>query len=566
MSTLLRRALSSRLLRGGGKSILKTAFTLGALFSTALLSQAQAASNPTVQTSKGPVQGFINNNVIEFLGIPYAKPPVGDLRWRPPQEPAAWTKTLKATAYGPICAQITELGVFAGPANNNEDCLYLNVFTPNISAAEKLPVLFWIHGGGNEDGESSDYDGSKLAAQGHTVVVTINYRLNLMGFLAVPSLDSEGHLFGNYGILDQQLALKWVHQNIAKFGGDPNNVTVGGQSAGAQDTGIHMISPLVAGLFQRAICESGCPSTYYPLQGKFPTVAQAEAVGTNFAGAAGCGSKSGAAQAQCLRALPASQVEALAGTASGASSYVIGAIVDGTVIPIQPVEAWTTGKFTHMPLINGNVEDEQNFTLAIQEYFSGPPRVPLTAAQYESYVQTTYATPPYPAGTAKKVLARYPLSAYASPQLAWDRVGTDTFLCAERNTNHILGSQIPVYAYEFDDVTAPFFFPKMPGFVPLAYHTADIQYLFPLYHGGQGTPHPLNDQQQNLSDELVAAWTNFAWTGNPNGLGNGLWPVFPNKPGKASYLLQNIPALSMLTDTQVNAAFKCDLWDSLSAY
>ena len=157
------------------------------------------------------------------------------------------------------------LGCYAGPANNNEDCLYLNVFTPLPKAGQNLPVIFWIHGGGNVDGETPGYDGSKLAAQGHTVVVSIEYRLNLFGFLALPSLDNEGHLFGNYGILDQQFALQWVHNNIANFGGNPNNVTVGGQSAGAQDTTIDMISPLAKGLFQHGICESLCAVNVTPL-------------------------------------------------------------------------------------------------------------------------------------------------------------------------------------------------------------------------------------------------------------------------------------------------------------
>jgi len=156
--------------------------------------------------------------------------------------------------------------VFAGPANTNEDCLYLNVFTPNIDPAgkEKLPVIVWIHGGGNADGETPGYDGSKLAAQGRTVVVSMEYRLNVFGWLSHPALDNEGHLFGNYGVLDQQLALKWVKRNIAQFGGDKNNVTVGGQSSGALDAALSMISPLATGLLNRVICQSYCPAPLLP--------------------------------------------------------------------------------------------------------------------------------------------------------------------------------------------------------------------------------------------------------------------------------------------------------------
>lgn len=524
---------------------------------------AKAASGPVVQTDKGKVEGFLNDNVAEFLGIPYAAPPVGDLRWTPPKPHAPWNTTLQATAYGARCAQITTLGVFAGPATNNEDCLFLNVFTPNLSTTANLPVLVWIHGGGNFDGESNDYDATKLALQGNTVVVTINYRLNLMGFLAVPSLDSEGHPFANYGTLDQQAALNWVHNNITGFGGNPNNVTLGGQSAGAIDTLINMMSPGASGLFHHGICESHCEVSgpFYT----FPTLSSAEAIGTQFAVAAGCGSQTGSAQASCLRNLSAAQVEALAGTQSAASEFVLGPIVDGTVIPSEPATAFANGQFTHMPLINGSVEDEENFTLAITEYFSQP-RQPPTGAQYINYVKTSYASPPYPAGTAQKLLTLYPLSSFPSAQIAWDRVGTDWELCAEQQFDQLLAPQIPVYAYMFNDKTAPFYFPKMPGFVPLAYHTSDIQYLFPLYHGGQGIPHYLNVQQETLSNELVSAWTKFAWTGNPDGVGNSPWPAYAAGANKSAFLIEDIPNLTTQTNAQFSALHHCDFWNSIAQY
>jgi para-nitrobenzyl esterase len=282
--------------------------------------QAQAASPLKVETKEGPVKGFLKDGVADFLGIPYAAPPVGNLRWNPPQKHASWTNVLQATAFGPTCAQITESGVFAGPANNNEDCLYLNVFTPNTDAdaKEKLPVIVFIHGGGDVDGESNDYDGSKLAAQGHTVVVTLNYRLGLLGFLAHPALDAEGHHFANYGILDQQFALKWVQQNIAEFGGDKNNVTLGGQSAGSVDTAANVVSPLAAGLFHRAIFES---ILLEPAPLPF-----AESLGAKFGVAAGCGSGATAAAAKCLRNLTAAQIMTLQGTAAANGPFVAGGV------------------------------------------------------------------------------------------------------------------------------------------------------------------------------------------------------------------------------------------------
>src|SRR6202453_3163687 len=215
-----------------------------------------------VSTTEGAVEGVTKDGVTRFLGIPYARPPVGPLRWTPPQPAAKWPGVRQTTKFGPTCAQVTTLGPFAGPPNSNEDCLYLNVFTPDMKA--KLPVLVWLHGGGYFDGASNDYDPTKLVTRGHMVVVTINYRLNLFGFMAHPAIDTEGHAFGNYGIMDMQAALRWVKRNIAQFGGDPGNVTLGGQSAGAGATAANVLSPGAHGLFQRAIFQSGGYTPFVP--------------------------------------------------------------------------------------------------------------------------------------------------------------------------------------------------------------------------------------------------------------------------------------------------------------
>jgi para-nitrobenzyl esterase len=528
--------------------------------------QDQAAEkrvSPVIETKEGPVQGFVSNGVTKFLGIPYADPPVGDLRWQPPKDRAPWTNVLKATEFAPICAFVTTLGVFSGPPNNNEDCLYLNVFTPNLDPSARLPVIVWIHGGGNIDGETPGYDGSKLAADGKTVVVTMEYRLNLIGFLAHPALDSEGHPFGNYGILDQQAVLKWVARNIAVFGGDKDNVTVGGQSAGAVDTGIHMVSPLAAGLFHRGICQSFCSAFMLPAK------EAAEATGIAFAEAAGCGSGTGSDVARCLRSLPAAKIEELAGTASTRGKFIAGrGLVDGEIIPDQPLRLFASGRFNHLPLINGNTADEANFGLAITEYFSDTKnarRTPPTAEQYLDYVNTTYMPPAYPDGTPAKVLAVYPLAAFKTPQLAWDRVDTDAGICNQRRLDKILASQIPLYVYEFADKTAPFFFPDMPGMEALAYHTADIQYLFPLWHGGpSGISRPLNPLQAKLADQLVSAWANFARSGNPNGSGNQPWPRYTAGAEAPAWLIQDVAGLTTLTDAQYSALRHCDFWDSVT--
>jgi para-nitrobenzyl esterase len=541
--------------------IFKVIRLVGALALLAVPLQARGADDLRVQTKDGVVEGFLKDGVVQFLGIPYAAPPIGELRWKPPQTHTPWTGVLKASVYGPTCAQITTLGVFAGPPTANEDCLYLNVFTPSAKSAgrKKLPVIVWIHGGANVDGESNDYDGSKLASQGQTVVVTINYRLGLFGFLAHPSLDSEGHLFANYGILDQQAALQWVKQNIEEFGGDAKNVTVGGQSAGSVDTNANVISPLAAGLFERAIFQSVLIEP--------APLAVADAKGTAFAVAAGCGSGAGPDVAKCLRDLSAEQVLKLSGTGAAFGAYTSFLIQDGKIIPMSYVAAYESGKFNHMPIMIGTTQDEGNFFIAIHEYFSGPPRVAPTEADFKRFVTNTYSETMFSAGSVERILARYVLSDYATPQLALDAVQTDAYSCRSRNAAQLLSKRVPIYAYEFNDRTAPLYFPEMPGFQALAYHTSDIQYLFPHYHGGpEGIPHELNEQQKHLSDQLVAAWTNFARTGNPNGEGNVPWPIYQSQPDKASYLSQNIPALSTFTDSQFSAAHKCDLWDAIIDY
>jgi len=363
--------------------------------------------------------------------------------------------------------------------------------------------------------------------------------------------------------------LKWVERNIARFGGDKDNVTVGGQSAGAVDTGLHMVSPLAAGLFHRGICQSFCPAF------TLPTKAAAEATGVAFAVAAGCGSGTGPDVAQCLRNLSAARVEELAGTASTQGKFITGrGFVDGQIIPDQPLTLFANGRFNRVPLMNGNTADETNFGLAIATYFSRTDnalRTPPTAEKYLNYVNTTFVAPAYPDGTAAKVLSVYPLSNFKTPQLAWDQVGTDSGICNQRRLDKILAPQIPVYTYEFADRTAPFYFPDMPGIEALAYHTADIQYLFPLWRGGPlGIPRPLNRQQTMLSNQLVSAWANFARTGNPNGSGNSPWPRYTTRADAPAWLIQDLTGqdlqgLSTLTDAQYAARRHCDFWDSVTA-
>jgi para-nitrobenzyl esterase len=546
--------------------ILGFALLLGSMLAVPPVEAADRAG-PTIQTTEGPVQGFVAGGMNQFLGIPFATPPVGPLRWQPPKPHAAWTQPLSATAFGKTCPQITELGVFAGPVSVSEDCLFLNVFTTSGTprpGAKKLPVLVWIHGGGLFDGESNDYDASALVKggpAGPTVVVTINYRLGLLGYLAQPALDAEGHGFANYGLMDQQEALRWVHRNIAAFGGDPGNVTVGGQSAGATSTAAVTISPASAGLLHRAIFESGPLLTVAPLP-------LAESRGVAFAAAAGCGRDATPAVAACLRALSVQKILSLQGTASANSPFVTGLIVDGTVLPIPGDTAWTTGKFNHVPIMNGSVKDEGAFAASINELFFGP----LSADQYTDIVTKTFSGPAgpgvgppnYKEGTPEAVLAKYPLSAYANPSLAWVAVGTDANVCRHPFLNNNASKIVPLYAYEFADRQAPWYFPPL-SFAHGAAHTIDIPFLFPDWHGGPlGISHKLSTQEQSLARQLVGAWTNFMYTGNPNQTGDKPWPRYTAET--ASYLSQNVPASSVMPAADFLAAHKCAFWDTVLIY
>jgi len=517
----------------------------------ALMARAEATP---VMTADGVVEGIAKNSVQEFLGIPYAKPPVGDLRWMPPQPAEKWTGARQAKEFGPACAQIATMAPFAGPANANEDCLYLNVYTPDAKA--KLPVLVWVHGGGSVTGEGNHYDGSRLAAKGKLVVVTINYRLTLFGFLAHPTLDSEGHPFGNYGIMDMQAALRWVKRNIASFGGDPNNVTLAGHSAGASAVMANVISPGAVGLFHRAIFTSG---NSIP----FTALAKTEERGRNFAVAAGCTKGD---VAKCLRALPASKVLALSGTRLGNGPYHNGQILDGTVIPIQALEAFTSGKFNRMPIMIGTTKDEGNLAIGVEQYLKHP-NTQTTEADFRNYVTRTYGgsaeggvEQAYPKDTVARVLAHYPVKDAALD--SWDAAATDIRPCRAQVVAESLSAHVPVFSYEFADRTAPSFFPKMPGFRPLAYHAGDLPYLFLGYHGGpEGLPTKLTAQQEKLSEHLTAAWANFARTGNPNGAGDAPWPRW-KKNGPAVFLQDNEWSRTQ-TSAQFSATHQCGFWQSV---
>jgi para-nitrobenzyl esterase len=451
--------------------------------------------------------------------------------------------------------------------------LFLNIYTTGTSATPaRRPVIVWIHGGGNFDGSSNDYDGSKLATGGpegvETVVVTLNYRPGLLGYLAHPSLDLQGKPWGNYGTLDQQAALRWVVDNIAKFGGDPSKVTVGGQSAGSYNALAMIASPLSKGLAHRVIAQSS-PAFSWEWPGKDATLKK----GVAFAEAAGCKGSTKVA-ADCLRALPVERILQLQGTPDANGPFLTGRpFVDGTIIPKQPSEIWRSGAYDRVPIMAGGTGDEYSFFTGIKQYFSG-----YGAAQ-KAMDATVYAEATkagafcqwckglnVPEGAA----ARYPLSDYGTDaMLAYQRMVTDVARCLEVQVLREWAKMVPTYAYDFTYAESPFYFPRMTGFKAGAAHTSDSQFAFAGYRGGQlgvnldqstGQPREFNGDETKLSDRIVADWTRFADSGNPNGTEDGPWPRFTTE-ATARYLVQDTP-VSTIPVGELRNRYKCDFWDA----
>ncbi|MBV9446147.1 MAG: carboxylesterase family protein [Streptosporangiaceae bacterium] len=498
---------------------------------------AQANSAPlVVRTDKGLVRGIENGGVREFLGIPYAAPPVGALRWRPPRPAARWSGIRDASQPGSNCAQTGNITTGVVATSTAEDCLYLNVYAPPRFSFGPRPVMMWIHGGGFTGGAGSIYDGAPLAVTGNAVVVTINYRLGPFGFLALPSLDAESHdgSSGDYGLMDQQAALRWVQRNALAFGGDPRNVTIFGESAGGASVCDNMASPTAAGLFERAIAESGCFLLSQNQQ-------QAEQHGASFAAQLGCTDP--ATAAACLRGKPADALLTAAGGVLGGWGPVIG----GRTLPLQPATAFQTGRYAHVPLLQGTNHDEGRFFVGFEFDAIGHP---MTAAQYPVVLAAQFG-----AADAAKVEARYPLSAYPSPDLAYASVFTDASFSCPALTADTFAARTGVYAYEFSDPSPPNDFGITFSFPLGAAHSTELQYVFGKIPFLDTTP-PFTPAQAALSVQMMKYWTRFAATGNPNGGGGPFWPAFTTTRQQVQEL---IPA-GIAPTTSFGADHQCAFW------
>ncbi len=486
----------------------------------------------------GTIGGSKTATMRSFKGIPYAAPPVGPLRWKAPQKAAPLTGMLDATKFGSGCVQ--DQNPF-GMGSTDENCLFLNVYAP--TGTGPYPVMFWIHGGAFLNGESDGYDASKLVAQG-VVVVTINYRLGMLGFLADTVIDNgAGAASTNYGLLDQQFALQWVHDNIASFNGDKANVTIFGESAGGFSVHSQLVMPNAHGLFQKAIVESGAYGD--TLQ---PTIDTANMQGASFATNAHCPDP---CTADFLRGLSAADV--LTAQDSLKLQTLLPA-VDGTVIPTGGVNtALAGGSYEKVPVIEGSNHDE--WALFVGLYLIQTKMKLVTEMDYETAAAATFGVSQQ---VANSLIAQYPLANYMmNPNLALTAAGTDfIFSCPSRTAGTQLSANKPTYVYEFSDQNAPEILlpvpPADPTFKYHAAHASELQFVWDL-----PTPSGLSltADEEALSATMVKYWTQFAKTGNPNITGNPTWPAYT--AANDSILTLNTPAASVKVTTGFKTDHKC---------
>jgi para-nitrobenzyl esterase len=460
------------------------------------------------------------------------------MRWRAPEPPAAWNGVRDATEFAPICPQPDwpyTIDV------KDEDCLYLNVSTPELGNAPGggRSVLVWIHGGGATTGAGQDDDPTKLAAEG-IVVVTINYRLGALGFLAHPGLASRlGGPSGNYGLMDQQEALRWVQRNIRRFGGDPDNITIMGESSG----GLHVLARLVSrssrGLFQRAIVLSGSFALTQL------SLAAAKTEGEAFASLAGCRDQT----AQCLRDLPVDKLVENFPNQAGRTT-----IVDGKVLEESVGTALAAGRFARVPILNGTDHEEERIFVALGLAVSRGTFVPVETVTADNYQERIGSVLGVPDARAAQIAAEYPLDAYASPALAFSALlGDANFACTALQQNEWTSPHVPTFAYEFnDDLAPPRYWP--PNFLdpPVARHGSELPYLFDQPQAPfKG---PLDPDQERLASSMRAAWANFAASGDPSTAALP-WPSFDD-----SALVMSLVPPQPQIETDFAAWHHCSFW------
>ena len=490
----------------------------------------------TATTEAGALRGVEGNGVRAFLGVPYAAPPVGDRRWRAPGAVEAWTGTRDATRIGADCTQALGrraiLGGGGGIVVGSEDCLFLNIYAPAGEATD-LPVMVYAPGGAFTIGAGANYDPSSLALEQKRVVVTLNYRLGALGWLAHPGFQAEGEGFGgNFGLMDQQAALRWVHRNIAAFGGDPSNVTLFAESAGAWTACYLMTSPGSEGLFQRVILQSGgClePSSLVSAEA-------AAASGGLFAERLGC---TGEDQVRCLKGLPAwrlSRAASVRAGINGPGSW--GPVHTDATVPENPAVAFAHGRFVRVPVIVGsNLDEGRLFANEVK-----------TMDRYDKETVWMYGD------EGARVLARYPVGPEGPAYAIATQFTDQRFACPSQALRRQLSRFVPVHGYEFADRNAPFVLPRWVVGLDLgAYHASELAYVF-------GTSWIFADvkrftpEQKALSGRMQALWAGFGQT--------DFGPDWPAVEGDGPVRVF-APEGDRL-DEDFFARHQCDFWDGTS--
>jgi para-nitrobenzyl esterase len=484
-------------------------------------------SAPTITvTQSGAVQGVVGGNLLAFRGIPFAAPPVGNLRWQPPQPPANWAGIRAASSFGSACPQLNGTNQPIG----DEDCLFLNVFMSATPSNQPQAVMVYIHGGGNRQGSARapNFDAPPLAMQG-VILVTIQYRLGMLGFLVHPLLDAEGGgASGNYGLMDQIAALTWVHNNIASFGGDPSRVMVFGQSAGSFDVEALLVSPLAKGLFSSAGMESGAF-----VHGQYLALSDMEPLEAPLVQAVGCNNVTDVLA--CLRGVPANTVVANTGaipTIPG-DDACRSVVIEPRALPIDPFDALQQNG-TPVPLLIGSTREEESAQGANDDPTAMPP---LTEPGYEAALHADFD--PLGAGVEPAVLTLYPALSYDAPVYALIAAETDYFdITPTRNVARAAAKMNgpPVWRYLYTHA-----FENDPNLLPYrAYHTSELPFVFGNPSINPNGPHTPTAAELTFAMQMMGYWSQFAKTGNPNATGSTLWPRYD----------ANTDAMLQLDDTQ----------------
>jgi para-nitrobenzyl esterase len=474
--------------------------TVGVGFSMFDTAPVMNAANGTIKIEGGMISGALADGVRSFKGVPFAAPPVGDLRWRPPQPVAAWQGVRECNEYGPDCPQAPypSLSLFySPPRKQSEDCLYLNVWTA-ANDGEKRPVMVWIYGGGLTRGSGAvpTYDGTALAKKG-VVLITINYRIGPFGYLAHPELTAESshRASGNYGVLDQIAALQWVRKNIAAFGGDPNRVTIFGESAGSWSVNVLAATPLAKDLFHRAIGESGGQF------GPMATLGEAEKNGAAFAKAAG------AQDLKAFRDVPAEKIVALFNHDPEGKKFKTQPVVDRWVLPDEIRNIFAQGKQNKTPVIVGSNANEMTS-------LTGPGSLPKTMEEYRKRVDAQYGA------MSKDYDAAYPVKNEAEIPAAYLGAMRDSVFTLAMRTWARMATDGRSKAYHYYFSHAP---PNRNSQYLGAYHAGEIAYVF----NNLNRQNPLmQEADYKLADLMSSYWVNFAATGDPNGKGLPSWKPY----------------------------------------